>query len=156
MEISLKEMCELTGISRRTIQGYEKAELVSAIKRNKYGHLIYDNKCKERILKIKFMQDLKFSLKEIKEIIDAPNYVLKKALIQNVSLLKEDQQHLNSSKAFVLAGTSVFLSVTLFIDLPPIYFTHSLMKLWPHLPAEISAEAVLKNYLLSIPEKIYN
>ena len=94
MEISLKEMCELTGISRRTIQGYEKVGLVSAIKRNKYGHLIYDNKCKERILKIKFMQDLKFSLKEIKEIIDAPNSILRPALEKNIIRLKIDQEHL--------------------------------------------------------------
>ena len=94
MEISLKEMCELTGISRRTIQGYEKVGLVSAIKRNKYGHLIYDNKCKERILKIKFMQDLKFSLKEIKEIIDAPNSILRPALEKNIIRLKINQEHL--------------------------------------------------------------
>ena len=90
-------MCELTGISRRTIQGYEKVGLVSAIKRNKYGHLIYNDECRKRILKIKFFQDLKFSLKEIKEIIDAPKSILKPALEQNIIKLKAESQHLEST-----------------------------------------------------------
>lgn len=97
MEISLKEMCESTGISRRTIQGYEKAGLVSAVKRNKYGHLIYDDKSRERILKIKFFQNLKFTLSEITEIIDAPNHILKPALENNIASLKLDKAHLEST-----------------------------------------------------------
>lgn len=93
-EITLKEMCAFTGLSRRTIQGYEKFGLVAPVNRNKYGHLIYDEKCQERIEKIRFCQELKFSLKEIQTIIDAPNNVLKNALIKHIVLLKKEDQHL--------------------------------------------------------------
>ena len=94
-EITLKEMCSATGLSRRTIQGYEQFGLVSAIKRNKYGHLIYDEECRQRIETIRFYQELKFSLKEIKELIDAPKEVIKMALIKNVTQLKDETNHLN-------------------------------------------------------------
>ncbi len=39
----LREICREFEISRRTVQGYEKAGLVSASGRNKYGHLQYDD-----------------------------------------------------------------------------------------------------------------
>ena len=95
-EITLKEMCSSTGLTRRTIQGYEQFGLVSAIKKNKYGHLIYDEQCLKRIETIHFYQELKFSLKEIKELIDAPNQTIKNALIKNVRQLKNETEHLNN------------------------------------------------------------
>ncbi len=94
-EITLKEMCSLTGISRRTIQGYEQFGLVAPIKRNKYGHLIYDETCRQRIETIRFYQELKFSLKEIKALIDAPKEDIKKALTKNVIQLKYETKHLS-------------------------------------------------------------
>ena len=78
--MKLREICETLDISRRALQGYEKAGLVSATGRNKYGHLLYDETAKLRIEKIKFYQQLGFSLKEISSLIDAPNIVVKEAL----------------------------------------------------------------------------
>lgn len=40
--MTLREICEALEVSRRAIQGYEKAGLVVATGRNKYGHLLYD------------------------------------------------------------------------------------------------------------------
>ena len=39
--LTLQEVCKFTGVSRRAIQGYEKAGLVSATERNERGHLLY-------------------------------------------------------------------------------------------------------------------
>lgn len=47
--MTLREICETLEVSRRAIQGYENAGLVKATGRNKYGHLLYDDKAKERI-----------------------------------------------------------------------------------------------------------
>lgn len=71
--MTLREICETLGVSRRALQGYEKAGLVTATGRNKYGHLLYDNAAETRIAQIKFYQQLGFSIKEITVIIDAPN-----------------------------------------------------------------------------------
>ena len=63
---SLSEIRKELGISRKAIQGYEKHELISPCGRDKYGHLIYDNKTVERIIRIRFFQKLGFSVQEIK------------------------------------------------------------------------------------------
>ena len=63
---TLKQICENCNVKRRAVQGYEKAGLVSATGKNKYGHLLYDSQCRDRIMQIKQFQDIGFSLKEIK------------------------------------------------------------------------------------------
>ena len=89
--MKLREICETLDISRRALQGYEKAGLVSATGRNKYGHLLYDETAKLRIEKIKFYQQLGFSLKELSSLIDAPNIVVKEALEKQVEKLKNER-----------------------------------------------------------------
>ena len=71
--MTLREICETLGVFRRALQGYEKAGLVTASGRNKYGHLLYDKDAEMRIAQIKFYQQLGFSIKEITMIIDAPD-----------------------------------------------------------------------------------
>ena len=79
-EMTLREMCNVVGVSRRAVQGYESAGLVSAIGKNERGYLLYDKNAQEKIQKIKLFQEMGFSIKEIKELIDAPNAALKEAL----------------------------------------------------------------------------
>ena len=62
---TLKEVCELLGLSRRAIQGYEKLGLVKPSARNKYGHLLYDEKTLSRIAGIQYCQRLGLKLKDI-------------------------------------------------------------------------------------------
>ena len=93
--MTLREICETLEVSRRTIQGYEKAGLVAATGRNKYGHLLYDDTAKLRIAQIKFYQQLGFTIKEITVIIDAPNVVLKSALEQQVQKLRKEKTEIN-------------------------------------------------------------
>lgn len=93
--MTLREICETLEVSRRTIQGYEKAGLVAATGRNKYGHLLYDDTAKLRIAQIKFYQQLGFSIKEITVIIDASNDVLKTALEQQVQKLRKEKTEID-------------------------------------------------------------
>lgn len=86
--VTLKQVCASTGISRRAIQGYEKAGLVQPYEKNKYGHLLYDQKTVERIERIRLYHQLGFKVKEIREIIDAPAIILRSALEEKVQLLK--------------------------------------------------------------------
>ena len=84
----LREICSEFEISRRTVQGYEKAGLVSASGRNKYGHLQYDDTAIQRIAKIKFYQQLGFSLKEITDA------VLKAKLEKQVETLNKEKEEM--------------------------------------------------------------
>ncbi len=82
---SLSEVCSVLEVSRRAVQGYENAGLVSATGKNKYGHLLYDEEAQRRIKQIRLLQQLGFKVKEIKEIIDAPDEVLRKAVERQIS-----------------------------------------------------------------------
>lgn len=93
--MTLREICETLAISRRAIQGYEKAGLVVATGRNKYGHLLYDDAAKSRIEKIKFYQQLGVTIKEITIIIDAPNVVIKEALERQVQKLRKKKTEID-------------------------------------------------------------
>ena len=62
---TLRELCEHTGVSRRAIQGYEKAGLMSAAARNERGYLLYDAKTQDRVRMIKLLQNLEFSIREL-------------------------------------------------------------------------------------------
>ena len=96
MEVmTLREICKALEVSRRAVQGYEKAGLVSATDRNKYGHLLYDEAAMLRIVRIQFYQQLGFSIKEIIGIIDAPNILVKAALEAQVQKLKKEKAEIS-------------------------------------------------------------
>ncbi len=92
----LKEVCEELKVSRRAIQGYEKAGLVSPSDRNKYGHLLYDDKAQKRIETIKLYQQLGFSIKQITQIIDAPKHIKKQVLGNQVIYLKGEKERIDA------------------------------------------------------------
>lgn len=89
-DMTLREVCSNIGVSRRAIQGYEKEKLVSATGKNNRGYLLYDTVAQNRIKKIKLYQDMGFSLKQIKEIIDDSGSALKNALIQQEEELRKE------------------------------------------------------------------
>ena len=92
MEQTLRQVCIEQKISRRAIQGYEKAGLVAPSGKNKYGHLLYGEPERERIRSIRFFQKLGFRLKEINDLLDAPNPI-KKAAIQ-VKVVELEAEHI--------------------------------------------------------------
>lgn len=94
---TLREACEIAQVSRRAIHGYEEAGLVSASQKNKYGHLLYDAGAVQRISQIKLYQKFGYSIKEIQEIIDAPNEIRKEKLEKQLVKLKEDQKQLGTT-----------------------------------------------------------
>lgn len=66
----LSEVVEIVGMSRRIIQEYEKDEISPKPNtKNKYGHLIYDDKTIERLCKIRFYRDLGYNKEQIKAIL---------------------------------------------------------------------------------------
>ncbi|MGN0395719.1 MAG: MerR family transcriptional regulator [Coprococcus sp.] len=93
--MTLKEICESVGVSRRSIQCYEKAGLMKYTGKNKYGYLLYDEETLARAKRIRFMQELGFKLREIKEIIDAPRNVMKEALERRVKELEKETARLD-------------------------------------------------------------
>lgn len=92
--MNLKTLCEMVGVSRRSIQCYEKAGLMGPTDKNKYGHLLYDDTALHKAKIIRFMQELGFKLREVGEIIEAPNSVIKEAIKRRIEELKDESVRL--------------------------------------------------------------
>ncbi|MCI8691259.1 MAG: MerR family transcriptional regulator [Lachnospiraceae bacterium] len=93
---TLQEICNELGVTRRAVQGYEKANLVSRVGKNKYGYLLFGEAERDRIRRIKLYQQFGFKIKEIKNLIDAPDCIVKETLERQVLILKKEQEELNT------------------------------------------------------------
>lgn len=102
--MTLREICVAAGVTRRAVQGYEKAGLVAPTGKTLRGYLLYDLNSQERIKLIRLYQQLGFSIKDIKEIIDAPKEIKKQALEIRIEKLKEEGNNIESliAKAYEL------------------------------------------------------
>ena len=103
-DMTLREICVAAGVTRRAVQGYEKAGLVAPTGKTARGYLLYDMDSQERIKLIKLYQQLGFSIKDIKEIIDEPKAVKRRALEDRVERLKEEGNNIENliEKAYEL------------------------------------------------------
>lgn len=95
-DMTLREICVAAGVTRRAVQGYEKAGLVSPTGKTTRGYLLYDLNSQERIKRIRLYQQLGFSIKEIKEIIDAPSNIKKLAIEEKIERLREEGENIET------------------------------------------------------------
>lgn len=93
-DMTLHEICDAFDVSRRAVQGYEKAGLVAPTGRNERSYLLYNEKAQERIKTIRMYQQMGFTIKEIAVIIDAPDDILKHALKAQIIKLTENRDKL--------------------------------------------------------------
>lgn len=91
-DLLLREICRITGVSRRAIQGYEKECLVMPCGKNKYGYLLYSSTTIERIKEIKLYQERGFTLKEIKVFAQAEEEFLENTAKDEVMLSNAQQR----------------------------------------------------------------
>lgn len=90
--MTLREICDSLGVSRRAVQGYEKVGLVKPTGKNERGHLLYDEQTRERIREIRLFQQIGFTRKEIATIIDAPSEIRREALERQLVRLKKKKE----------------------------------------------------------------
>lgn len=86
--MTLKEVCKNLGVTRRAVQGYEKAGLVSSVGKNKYGYLLYDEAAIEKIRSIKMYQDFGFTIKEIKMLLTASDELYVRMMKERITAMK--------------------------------------------------------------------
>lgn len=94
--MTVNEVSKLTGVSIRTLQYYDTIGLLPPTEYTEVGYRLYDDTAMERLQQILLFKELEFPLKEIKQIIDAPNFDRNKALEQQIELLTMKKEHLES------------------------------------------------------------
>ena len=98
-DLSLKtvqEVSKLAGISIRTLHHYDAIGLLSPTTTTEAGYRLYDETALERLQCILLFRELEFPLKDIKEILDSPNFERNKALEQQIKLLTMKKEHLEN------------------------------------------------------------
>ena len=92
----IHEVSTLTGVSVRALHHYDRIGLLPAAGLTEKGYRLYDDTALERLQHILLFKELQFSLQEIKEILDSPDFDRDKALSQQIRLLELRREHLDN------------------------------------------------------------
>ena len=93
---TVKQVSALTGVSVRTLHHYDAIGLLYPSTITEAGYRLYDQAALQRLHSILMLRQLQFSLKDIKEILDSPNFNATDALEQQIKLLELRKQHLEN------------------------------------------------------------
>lgn len=94
--MTVNEVSKLTGVSIRTLQYYDKINLLKPSRYTESGYRLYDDTALETLQQILLFKELEFPLKEIKEIISEPDFDRTLALEQQITLLTLKKEHLEN------------------------------------------------------------
>ena len=94
--MTVNEVSKLTGVSIRALQYYDAIGLLPPAGYTEAGYRLYDDTAMERLQQILLFRELEFPLKEIKRILDSPNFDRSKALEQQIELLTMKKEHLEN------------------------------------------------------------
>ena len=100
--MTVHEVSKLAGVSIRTLQYYDKIGLLRPSSYSDSGYRLYDNAELERLQHILLFRELGFSLKDIKVIINSPDFDRNKALEQQIELLRLKKEHIENLINFAL------------------------------------------------------
>ncbi len=93
---TVKEVSKLTGVSVRALHHYDAIGLLKPAKVTEAGYRLYDEASLERLQQILLFRELEFPLKEIKAILESPDFDRNKALEQQITLLQLKKEHLEN------------------------------------------------------------
>ena len=97
---TVKEVSKLTGVSVRTLHYYDAIGLLKPTKVTEAGYRMYDDAALSRLQNILLFRELQFPLKEIKVILDSPNFNEEEAIAQQIRLLELQYKHIGELISF--------------------------------------------------------
>ncbi len=97
---TVKEISKITGVSVRTLHHYDAIGLLKPTKVTEAGYRMYDDTALSRLQNILLFRELQFPLKEIKAILDSPNFDPSEAIAQQIELLELQYKHIGELIAF--------------------------------------------------------
>ena len=94
--MTVKEVSRLTGVSVRTLQYYDRIGLLHPAGYTESGYRLYDDATLETLQQILLFRELEFPLKQISQIIQAPDFDRNRALEQQITMLQLKKEHLEN------------------------------------------------------------
>ncbi len=93
---TVNEVSRQTGVSIRTLHYYDAIGLLRPTQVTEAGYRLYDDTALERLQNILLFRELQFPLREIRAILDSPDFDRKKALDQQIALLQMKKEHIEN------------------------------------------------------------
>ena len=93
---TVHEVSKLAGVSIRTLQYYDRIGLLHPSEYTEAGYRLYDDTDLEKLQQILLFRELEFPLKDIKTILESPDFDRSKALEQQIALLTMKKEHLEN------------------------------------------------------------
>ncbi|MBQ7839466.1 MAG: MerR family transcriptional regulator [Lachnospiraceae bacterium] len=97
---TVKEVSKITGVSVRTLHHYDAIGLLKPTKVTEAGYRMYDDTALSRLQNILLFRELQFPLKEIKAILDSPDFDPSEAIAQQIELLELQYKHIGKLITF--------------------------------------------------------
>lgn len=97
---TVKEISKLTGVSVRTLHHYDAIGLLKPTRVTEAGYRLYDDEALERLYLILIFRELGFALKDIRGILDAPDFDRNRVLERQIELLQDKITHLQNRIQF--------------------------------------------------------
>lgn len=94
--MTVHEVSELTGVSVRALHHYDRIGLLHPTEVTEAGYRLYDDTALERLQCLMLFKELQFPLKDIRGILDSPNFERNRALEQQITLLQMKKEHLEN------------------------------------------------------------
>ena len=115
--MTVKEVSNISGVSIRTLHHYDAIGLLKPTQITESNYRLYDEDALERLQLILLFKEFGFPLKEIGNILDAPDFDRNRALEQQIELLNLRKEHLenliNFARGIKLTGVR-YLDFTAF------------------------------------------
>lgn len=92
--MTVREVSRLTGVSVRTLHYYDAIGLLRPSEVTEAGYRLYDDTALARLQQILLFRELEFPLKDIRAILDSPDFDREKALSQQIELLTLKKERL--------------------------------------------------------------
>lgn len=93
---TVKEVSKLTGVSVRTLHYYDEIGLLKPTQVSESRYRLYDAQALERLSLILMFREVGFPLRDIGDILDAPDFERNRILEQQIEILQEKVAHLQN------------------------------------------------------------
>lgn len=97
---TVNEVSKRTGVSVRTLHHYDRIGLLKPTRLTEAGYRLYDDTALRRLHSILMFREIGFSLKEIRDILNAPDFDYDEALKRQIKLLELQQKRIGELISF--------------------------------------------------------
>jgi DNA-binding transcriptional MerR regulator len=96
MPYTVSDVARLAGVSVRTLHHYDEIGLLVPAGRSEAGYRLYEQNDLERLQQVLFFRELGFSLEAIGQVMAAPDFDRRAALVMQRQLMRDEVTHLSA------------------------------------------------------------